>query len=226
MNVNLVARIRKLLESIDAESAGAERKDLTMTQQLELLIAQGGDLEHLVANGRAFWTGTTAALAAVVAIPTTGNMLSLYNTDADGGRSLLIDWVGAINVVSTAVVCQAQLLGLVGQIREADTSVADAALTLKKLNGMSNKGKVDAPVITGTAALPAGTGIAANWFPVGPSVSKPSAVGTPGYGLYQETRGKLIIPPGRFWAQHVQANVVGETFVGFVGFRVKQLSLA
>lgn len=224
-DVVILGRIRKLLEGVDAESAGVPGRDFVLTQQLELLTAMGAQpLQEIVRMGRAFWTGTATAVAAVVAIPTTAVMFALYNGAPDGGRSLVIDWVAAQNAVSTAVATQAQMLGLVGQVRE--TAPTDAALTIKKRNGMGG-GTVDSVVrtILTATALPGTTGIAANWFPIGQNGVKTGVAGTPGYGMFQQVNGDIIVPPGRYFALHVLASVVGETFQGFVGWHEKQITL-
>lgn len=225
-DVKLLGRIRKMLEAIDAEAAGGDPRDITMTPQLELLFAMGAaPYREIARSGRSFWTGTATAVAAVVAIPTTGHMVSLYNNDVDGGRSLVIEWVAASGVVKTAAAGQAQLLVNIGQVRE--TAPADAALTIKKMNGLgggTNDSKVRT-ILTGTA-LPAATGVAANWMPFGPSIGAPGAAGTPGNGLWQTADGRIIIPPGRYFAMHVLADVVGSTFQGFVGWHELQTGLA
>lgn len=224
----LVGRVRKVFEAVDAETPSKDLADLTLTQQLELLVALGAaEYEQVIANGRAVWTGTTAAIAGVVAVPTTAHMLAIWNTEPDGGDSLVIDFVAAQNVVSTAVASQAQILVNQGQVRE--TGPADAALTFKKCNGMGQVGKaVDVPAITilNATALPATTGLAANWVPVGQNGVKAGAAATPGYGMYEKLNGRFICPPGRYFAMHVLANVVGETFVTFMGFHRKRMALA
>lgn len=222
--VGIFGRVRKLLESLDEESPNAESQ-LTLTPQLELLSALGAaPYQEIVRSGRAFWTGTVAPIAAAVAVPTTAHILALFNSDPDNGRSMVIDWVGAQNAVSTAAAGQAQMLGLIGQIREA--APASASLTIKKANGMGGgtPDTVAIPILNATA-LPAGTGVAANWFPIGQSASKPGAAATPGYGMHQNVDGRIIVPPGRYFALHVLANVIGETFNVFVGWHEKQLSL-
>src|SRR5215510_9183019 len=203
MDFKLLSRIRKLTEGFDAEVPGGDPRDVTLSQQLELLIAQGAaQYSEVVRPGRAFWSGTTAAIAAVVAVPTTAVMYAVFNNEPDGGRSIIVDWVAAQNVVSTAVAAQAQILGLVGQVREA--APTDAGTGVKKMNGLGG-GAVDlnARFILNATALPA----------------------TPGYGMYQRVDGGIIVAPGRYFALHVLANVVGETFVVFMGFHTKQLLL-
>jgi hypothetical protein len=151
-------------------------------------------------------------------------MFAIYNNEPDGGRSLIIDWVAAQNVVSTAAAGQANCLGLLGQVREA--APTDAALVIKRCNGMGG-GANDTRVrtILTATALPATTGLQTNWFPIGPSVGKPGVAATPGYGIWGAIQGGFIVPPGRYFAMHVIANVVGETFQGFIGWHEKQLEL-
>lgn len=223
--VKTLMKIRKLLEGVDAEAMGIEEKQPSLTPQLEQLVAFGAaPYREITKMGRAFVVNTTTAIGAVVAIPTTAHMLAIYNNYADGGRSLVIDWVAASNVVSTAVAAQAGIIGNIGQVRE--TAPTDAALTIKKLNGYGG-GSNDTGVrtILNATALPAATGLAANWFPLGPSVGKPGVAGTPGYQVWQEVGGKIIVPPGRYFAIHVLANVVGETFLAYIAYHELQLAL-
>lgn len=227
-DAKVLGRVRKLTEGIDAESAGNEDVQMALNPQLEQIVAPGGaPYQEIVRMGRAFWTGTTAAVAAVTAIPTTAVLFALYNNAPDGGRSLIIDWMAAQNVVSvTTTANQAQMLALVGQVREA--APTDAALSIKKCNGFGG-GVPDSfvrTILTATA-LPATTGVQANWFPVGQNGIKTSTTAntTPGYGMYQQLDGRIIVPPGRYFAMHVIANTTGETFQGFIGWHEKQLIL-
>jgi len=224
MEVDIVGRIRKVLEGIDAV-AGGDTDQIALTPQLELLVAAGAaPWREIVRMGRAFYVSTATAVAAVVAIPTTGHMVSLYNNAPDGGRSLVIDWVAASGVAKTAAAGQAQLLVNVGQVREAIPT--DAGLAIKKANGLGG-GTNDTyvrTILTGTA-LPAGTGLAANWIPIGPAAGFPGAAATPGLGLWAPVDGRFIIPPGRYFAMHVIADVVGSTFQGSIGWHELQLTL-
>lgn len=226
MDVNSIGRVRKLLEAIDASGQNVDEQ-ISLTPQLEQLVALGASpYGEITRVGRAYKAGITTAVAAVVAVPTTTHMYAIYNNEPDAGRSYIIDWVAAQNVVSTAVAGQAQILVNVGQVREAAPTDATPAGTLVKLNGMGG-GSADTrmrSILTATG-LPATTGVAAQWFPWGPSVGKPGAAGTPGYGIWAPVDGRIIVPPGRYFAMHVLANVVGETFVAFVGWHERQLIL-
>jgi hypothetical protein len=222
--VEMLARVRKVLEAIDADTIG-ESKQPTLTAQLELLMANGASpYGEIIRPGRAFYTNTTTPVAAVVAIPSTAHLVSIYNNYPDGGRCLIIDWVAAINAVATAVANQAGIIGNIGQVREAPPT--DAALTIKKLNGYGAGGNDTGvrTILTGTA-LPATTGLAANWFPLGTNATKPGVAATPGYQIFTPIDGRIIVPPGRYFAMHVLASVVGETFNGFIAWHEKQLVL-
>lgn len=222
MRMQIAARVRQLLQAVDQRAPGDEEL-LGLSEQGELLVASGASqYGEIVRPGRAFATRTTAAVGAVVAIPTTAVMFALYNNEPDDGRVMVIDAIWAQNVVSTAVAAQAQMLVMVGQVRE--TAPTDAALGIIALNGLGGRDTRARTILTATA-LPATTGVAANWHGFGASTQKPNAVGTPGYGLWAEVNGRIIVPPGRYFALHVMANVVGETFVTGVMWHEKNFKL-
>jgi len=223
VETKILGRVRKTAEGW-ARAGQSIEDQLTLTPQLELLVASSAaPYREVVRMGRAFQVHTSAAIAAVVAIPTTAHMLALYNGEPDGGKSYVIDWVAASNVVSTAVASQAQILVNVGQNRE--TAPTDAGLTITKLNGLGKGADTRARTILNATALSAETGVAANWFPWGKNSGKPGAAGTPGYGMWEPVDGRLIVPPGRFFAVHVLANVVGETFLAYIGWHEAYIDL-
>src|SRR6185312_9432965 len=174
-----------------------------------LLVANGASAYgEITKMGRAFKAGTTTAVAAVVAIPTTAVGFAIYNNEPDGdGRSYIIDRVWAQNAVSTAVASQAQILVLVGQVRENAPTNAMPANALVSLSGMGGQDSKVRAILTATA-LPGTTGLAGYWMPVGQNGVKPGVAGTPGYGMEAWVNGHIIVPPGRYFAIHVLANVV------------------
>lgn len=224
MEAKVLGQIRTVSQAIDSDTVGDEDKQVALTGQREQLISPGtSPYGSVISPGRSFQIGNAAAVAALVAIPTTAVLLALYNNAPDGGKSLIIDWVAALNIVSTAVVAQAGLLFNIGQNRV--TPPSNSALIPKKMNGMgTNNDTVALSIINGTA-LDAVTGLANNWFPFGGNTTKPSAAATPGYQVFVAVDGRIIVPPGRYFAIHVMANVVGETFQGFIGWHEKVLQL-
>lgn len=222
MQMKIQGRIRKLLEALDQGSPGDDEQ-FVLNEQLEQLVAFGASpYGEIVRVGRAFETKTSGALAAVVAVPTVANMLSLWNGDPDGGRSLVIDRVWALNIVSTAVAGQAALIGCLGQTRVA--ALAASAFAKNALNG---NGGNDTKVVASIANLDAVTGVVANWrlLPGQTGGSKPGAAGTPGYWVNSQVDGRIIVPPGRLFAAHVLANVIGETFICGIEWHERKMTL-
>lgn len=223
ISARVLGKVRQVTQGIDAESVGTEQ-EATLTAQLELLTAAGAaPFREIVRMGRAFQVHTSAAIAAVVAIPTTAHMLALYNNEPDGGRSYVVDWVAASGVAKTAAAGQQQMIGNVGQVREAIPT--DAALTITKLNGYGSGNDTRARTILNATALPANTGVAANWFPLGPAFGSPGAAATPGHGAWHPVDGRIIVPPGRYFAVHVVADVVGSTYLAYIAWHETQLVL-
>lgn len=224
MEFKVLGRVRKVAEGYDAQGIGSSDDQIVLTGQLEQLVAQGPPpYQETVRMGRAFWTGTTTAIAAATTTPTTVHHMAIYNNAADGGESLVIDWVAASNVASAATAAQATLLGNVGMVRE--TAPTNAGLTIKKLNGFGTSNDTNVYTILNATALPATTGLVVNWFPLGPNATKPGAATTPGYTAYARIDGGIIVPPGRYFAVAVLANVSGETFNTYIGWHEVQLAL-
>jgi hypothetical protein len=198
---------------------------LHQTEQGELIVAAGkAPFTEISRLGRMFQVTNTTTIAAVVAIPTTAVMLALYNNEPEAGRSYVIDYVSAVNLVSTTLIAaQASLVINVGQVREAVPTTA--APVQKKTNGLGGSGDSRARTIISGTALPSTTGAAGFWIPVGQSAAKFGLDVTPGYGLYWDAQGRVIVPPGRYFAMHVVANIVTETFRACIGWHEVQLTL-
>lgn len=224
MDVKLFGRVRKILEGIDA-SVGGDDEQLVLDQQRNLFVAAGASpYREITRLGRAYQITTTTAVASAAAIPSTTGGLSLYNNEPDGGRSYVIDFISANGVATAAAAGHGQLLALIGQVREAIP--ANSALIAKKMNGMGG-GTNDSrarTILTGTA-LPAGTGIAADWFPVGPAYERAAATSLPGFGLYWAAEGRIIVPPGRYFSMCVLADTAGTTAQLCIAWHEIQISL-
>lgn len=224
MQTQIIGRVRKLLEAIDG-SAVSDNEQVTMSPQLEVLIAQAAaPYREITRVGRSFQITTTTAVAAAAAIPSTAGGLSLYNNEPDGGRSYVIDFVSANGVATAALAGHAQLLVLQGQVRE--TAPTNSALIAKKMNGLGGgSNDTRARTILTATALPATTGIAADWFPVGMGVERAAATSVPGQGLYWESNGRIICPPGRYFSLQVLADTVASTFQLCISWHELSLNL-
>lgn len=223
---NVFGVVRKMLQGIDKVSVGVNAQ-MSMTEQLEKIVAWGGSpWEEIVKMGAAFETHivTANALAPVVAIPTTANMLSLWNGEPDGtGRSLIIDRVWGLLVVGIGTTGQSSLIGCLGQTR-----VAAPAVTVLAKNTLNGTGSNDTKVSTSIAVLDAVTGVAANWrlLPSQTGGVKAGAGTTPGTYINAEVNGRIIVPPGRLFAMHVFAETVTtQTFIGGIEWHEKVISL-
>lgn len=224
MDVLIKARIRKIFDAID-QGAEGDDETLVMDAQRNLLTAFGNaPYTDITRIGRSFQVTTTTAVAAAAAIPSTSGGLSLYNGEADGGRSYIIDFISANGVATAAATGHAQLLALIGQVRE--TAPTNSALIAKKMNGLGG-GTNDTrarTILTGTA-LPATTGVAADWFPVGPGLERAAATSLPGQGLYWEANGRIIVPPGRYFSMQVLADTTASTFQLCIAWHERLLKL-
>lgn len=224
-NVSMHGKVRSLGDAVGQLGADVEHIVRMTEQGAQLMAPDGSPWEETVRAG-AFELHTVTAIAAVVARPTTAHMLALYNNETDDGTVIVIDRVWALNEVSTAVASQCTLLGCLGQIREAVPTNQTTVLQTS-LNGKGVSDPKTLSILNATA-LPAGTGIAGNWR-VLPSITggiKTGAATTPGYFANAAVDGRIIVPAGRYFAAHVMANVVGETFTIGIEWHRKNSKIA
>lgn len=226
--VSIFARVRKFLEGIDVSSADTMQQ-VTLNDQLELLASLAtSPYEETVRAGRAFEVHTVAAVAAVVALPTTAAMLSIYNGEPDGGRSYVIDRVWGLRIVSTtAIASQAALIGCLGQSRVASLGTL-SGLPLNALNGNGGKDSRLQSFLT-AVALDAVTGVTGNWRVLpgqtgGLKISTGAAT-VGGDFVNAEVNGRIIVPPGRAFGVHVFAPLVAETFLCGIEAHEKTIKL-
>lgn len=232
MDVKILGRVRKLLETLEPEALGRDTTQLELTPSGDQLVAWGTPPnQENVKGGRSFWISNTTPGSAQASYPTIGILLAIYNNEPDGGRTYVIDAVGAINSNANPVANQAMLLVNVGQVRETPPN-AFTTFVPKKLNGYGavSFGAVQpdtkALVIVSGAGIPANTGQVSMWQPVGQSGIKFGAANTPGYGMYYEANGRWMIPPGRYFCIHVLGQGGGaETFTGYIAWHERQLTL-
>jgi hypothetical protein len=227
-SVSIFGRVRQVLQGLDQAASGDEEQ-IALNEQLEQLMAMGsspyGEITRL---GRAFEIHTVAAVAAVVALPTTASMLSIWNGEADSGRSLIIDRVWGLRIVSTtAIASQAALIGCLGQTRVATLGTL-SGLPKNALNGNGGGDTKVASYLT-AIALDAVTGVTGNWRVLpgqtgGLKISAGAAT-VGGDFLNAEVNGRIIVPPGRAFGIHVMAPLVAETFLCGVEWHEKWLRL-
>jgi hypothetical protein len=230
MDVQVFGRIRKLVEGLETGPKGDDHQQLPLSEALAVLTASDtANYEEIVKIGRAFEVHTTAAVASVQAIPTTAAMLSLWNGEPDGGRSLVIDRAWALRIVTTtAIASQATIIGCLGQTRVASLG-ASSGLPKNPLNGNNGNDTKVVSYLT-AVALDAVTGVTGNWRVLpgqtgGLKISAGAAT-VGGDFANAEVNGRIIVPPGHVFAVHVFSPLAAETFTCGIEWHERLLSLS
>ena len=197
LQAKILAKVRGIM--MDLLPAGREDEEAHLSGQAEQLIAQGAaPYQEIVRQGRAFYA-VSGQVASIVALPTTAHTFALYNNENDGGRSLIIDQVGMLITASASIIGHAGIIACLGLVREGIPAATGAVP--RQCNGMGNSDTKVKVVIPGDGALPAGTGIAANWFPIGDSINA-AVTSLPGFQKVVYVDGRIIVPPGRYFGVH------------------------
>ncbi len=168
-------------------------------------LVAAGDSEFVEVNrrGNGFIVRSTTATAPVIALPTTTAGLGIFNQAPDGGKSIVIDSLFAIQITSAANLTQNGIIYVLGQTRVAPfTSLLD---TVRKGNGLGPETSTVALVKAGGAILDSVTGVAIGWMPIETSVN--SAVNSLiGVNLTAKVDGRLFIPPGRQFGINIMSS--------------------
>ena len=178
----------------------------------EQLVAQGlPRYTEMTRLGQGWQVITTTGVAGLVVRPSTLSLATLFNNEAGGGASYIIDRIFAFNLVSTAVVGQAGLwICMHPQITKPTADItAFRGYTGKQGHPGGAILDVDATVLD------------QGWFPVGVSQNLVNGI-TPGALLEFLPEGRFIVPPQQAISVQVVSNVVGNTYtVGFGWYEVQ-----
>lgn len=153
------------------------------------------ELADIVRLRQSFYVIAAAAVAPIVAMPTTTAQFTLWNGELDGGRSYVIDSIGYIVVASAAAATPVGMVVCMGTGRKT-APVAD--LTPRGLAGQRYRG-------SGYVDL-AATVTNDTWHLAGTSNQGPTS--QVGMSLDVNIFGRYIIPPGHYFSQSVMANTV------------------
>ncbi len=182
--------------------------DLKANQAGDLFSAQGGaDYEDVTRRGFAFHVKATTQVPSVVAIPTVATGIMFWNSAADGGKSMIVDAIFAVNLDGSDALATYGLIYVLGQTRVA--TVADE-LTARRNNGYGATANTVAIIAEG-GNLDAVTGVAIGWMPVGRSIQQ-AIVSLQGTTIWADVDGRIIIPPGRAFGIHTIASDVNSDF--------------
>lgn len=171
----------------------------------------------LTAMGESYTAITTTAVAALADEPTTAALFTLYNGEAGGGKSYIIDRIFAYQDVSAAAESRWALWAIVQPV--ATTAVAADISLINNQRGVSNYG--------GNAKLGVGdTVVDKGWSPWSNSLDVEATGALGGAACSVNVAGRMVVPPTGACSLHVVASSVDEDFcVGFHWHEV-QLDLA
>mgnify|MGYP001562305965 CR=1 FL=1 len=195
-------------------------------QEIQLLFNPRGDLlssaalppkTELVRMGKT-WTMRTATASAftyVAALPTTLAVAMLYNGEASGGKSYVIDSAWLYGVTSMAA---SQPVALIGQLVPASTMVAPThSATTTLISSNSGKGTYDG---LAKRAINVTTAFGDLWQVLCQGLV-PSPTTNLGASLYADLFGGFIVPPGAgFGLNAVAGTAVGTAIVGLTWHEV------
>lgn len=157
----------------------------------DLLVAQSVPIGVELARLGNSYMAQTAAVAPVVAVPTTATLISLYNGETGlQAKSYIIDSLFVMQVVVTAAI---QNVGILVNQAFSPPTVPTGTITPRCLRGLKNYG--GAARVGAAVAIDATNGVVGNWFPWGSTGPGQNTLQV-GTILDVPADGKLIVPPG------------------------------
>lgn len=181
----------------------------------DFLIGQAYPDEAQGAINRQLFVCAGTAVAPVAAVPTTAAHLSLWNGELSGGKSYIIHTVAWMCTVSAAAAISINLLAQCGC--GAETNPAGAAVikgTSGQLYTGNGNGKVSMTI--GNLGL---------WHPITAGLVDANTA-TIGLTVYQDLKGKYIVPPGFTFSLAGFCNAAGSaTGIPYIIFSEAQLTL-
>jgi hypothetical protein len=149
---------------------------------------------------------TASAVAGLVARPTTTALVTIFNGEALGGKSLVIDRLFCFQFVSGGAQAMFQLWYC---NHTQLINVAKPANDITTLRGTGDGREPD----LGTVRVNVGaTVLDDGWFPVGGWGEAEEAGVLPGGGTEWECDGRLIVQPKAALSLHVSAGTINEDF--------------
>ncbi len=213
------------VEAINRETG--QPIELEATPAADALVAAGDAKYTDITRAGGLIYRNTTAVAAVTGLPTTATNTAFRNSSDDGGPSVIIDAIFALQIGNgAAALGQWGMIYVMGQTR-VDSQAVDV-LVPRKTNGLGSTSGQVGTVVTqsiGGTALDAVTGVAIGWMPIGPTVNA-AVASLPGTSMFAKVDGRLTLPPGHIIGLHVLASQTTPTFVMGMMWHEKQLALA
>lgn len=154
------------------------------------------DYATLVAENRVWRVQDAAAVASVVALPTTTSLLSLCNNEPDDGLWYVLIAAYGFNAANAAAVDSFSIVGSLTQIPATTgginpTPTQDIAKTsIKSMAGIRGGG------YNGRAVIDQGNTITDDlWFPLGQSSGSTGIASAAGAAVFNWMHGLILLPP-------------------------------
>jgi hypothetical protein len=188
---------------------------LTVNPQGHQLTAQGQPQNTDVVRQGLSYMLKSALVACVTALPTTTASQHIWNGEALGGKSLVIDgigWTCTTSAAAASMFSMAYMIPVLGVT--ANPSTTDT-LTISGLSGRAYTGAV--------AMGHTSTVVNSGWVGIGPTVHSGALTATVGIQIWQELASPIIIPPNKLLC--LACTAVNTTAVGFFSLRVHERQL-
>lgn len=186
----------------------AEEVDIKATRDGDLHVNQMLPQAVLITALGDSWTViTTAAVPGLVDEPTTAAMLNLYNGEASGGKSYVIDRIFAFQDVSgTGVASRWSLWAQVCPVGQTAPTVELAVVAFGNMRGVANYGGNARPELDVTGGTDYG------WSPWSSSLDVEPIGIEGGAAISVDVNGLMVIPPTASLWLHVVASTTDEDF--------------
>lgn len=193
---------------------------LQATENGDLYVAQGmPPYAEITRQGGGFSAIQTAATAGLVVRPTTVSAITIWNGEAAGGKSYVIDRLFTHNLVSTAA---ETFFGIWACVHPAGMTDPGEDVAASATNVTGNTGKV----YSGLAVMAVAETIVNNgWYPWGSGQRVEAAGVLPGAHADVDVAGRLIVPPQGGISVQIVSGVVGDTFTSGLSWWEMQLAL-
>jgi hypothetical protein len=220
----LIGRIRNLVAPTYGEGA-TQAPNVDVNPRGEMCVAAGlPERSELVRLGNSWGAQipTGSAFTFVNAWPTTRAELLLYNGEAPGGKSYIIDRVWMVNITSQAAAQPWSILGQIYQNTGSVAAAADNSAVLRQAlygNKKNYTGKA-AWALANTAFM-----LTNQWFTLGGGTMSPMTTNL-GASAEAFVYGRYIIPPGGAFGIAGLAGTAAGTAIAGIEHHEVQLPIA
>ena len=197
-----------------------EEKPVRLNENQDQLVAQGlPAYVELSRLGGGYSAISTSAVAGLIVRPTTVALFTLWNGEAAGGRSYVIDRLFTHQLVSGAAESR---FGIWATVHPAGMTAPGADIVRSATNLVGNTGRT----YNGQGQVGVDETVVNNgWFPWGDSVSIEPSGTLAGAQVSVEIAGRLIVPPSGGISLHVVASTTNEDFTVGCSWYEVQLDL-